>query len=409
MLTTPNHPGEQLISQVVVDQEKCLRCGYCESVNICHSPETCVGCLSCYWACPHCARVVRISEPTETVRISVNGAELEVPRRITVKRALEIAGIEVSAFPGKGEVSAPCSLGGCYGCLVRVDGKPMRACVTPIKEEMSVSTRNEISSYRIVHGPAPHSVGGKGTPWRLKGDGYIEVALWAAGCNLRCPQCQNHRSTYDNASKPCTPELAAKVLTEARRNYRVDRMAISGGEPTTNRTWLIEFFRTLRGLNSDRKARFHLDSNGTLLVKQYIDELVEAGVTDLGIEPKGLRLETFQRITGIRDGDLALRYSRTQWAALKHAVDEHSDRLFVGVGLPYNEQLIGMEEIREIGARIASIDDSLQIVVLDYFPEFRRTWLRRPSSQQMMDVKKVLNEAGLKTVLVQTWLGHIGP
>ena len=50
---------------------------------------------------------------------------------------------------------------------------------------------------RIVHGPEPHTVGGKATPWSEKRKGrYIEVAIWVAGCNLRCPQCQNFHVTY---------------------------------------------------------------------------------------------------------------------------------------------------------------------------------------------------------------------
>jgi len=79
-------------------------------------------------------------------------------------------------------------------------------------------------------------------------------------------------------------------------------MAISGGEPTLNKRWLIEYFRELKKLNSDKEARLHLDSNGALLTPEYIDELAEAGVNNIGVEPKGLRLETFMDISGIGVG-----------------------------------------------------------------------------------------------------------
>jgi sulfatase maturation enzyme AslB (radical SAM superfamily) len=82
--------------------------------------------------------------------------------------------------------------------------------------------------------------GDKATPWWLKPAGmYVEVAVWTAGCNLRCPQCQNFTTTYDSKTSPSTPKEAAKVMTDARREFGVNRMAISGGEPTLNRRWLV--------------------------------------------------------------------------------------------------------------------------------------------------------------------------
>ena len=53
-------------------------------------------------------------------------------------------------------------------------------------------------------------------------------------------------------------------------------MAISGGEPT---------------LNKDPKARPHLDTNATILTPKCIDELIEVGVTDIGLDLKGLKNE----------------------------------------------------------------------------------------------------------------------
>jgi len=147
-------------------------------------------------------------------------------------------------------------------------------------------------------------------------DKYVEVAIWAAGCNLRCKSCQNYTVTYNNSSTPYTPYEAAKLVTYYRRLYGVNGMAISGGEPTLNRRWLIEYFKELRKLNPDREARLHLDSNGTILTSDYIDELIEAGVNNIGVEPKGLRLETFMDITGVTDRRLAELYLETSWTLL---------------------------------------------------------------------------------------------
>jgi pyruvate formate lyase activating enzyme len=141
----------------------------------------------------------------------------------------------------------------------------------------------------------------------------------------------------------------------------------------------------------------------------YVDELVEAGCNNIGIEPKCVRVETYMRITGIRDRELAENYLSTAWRAVEYVYGNYRDRVYLGVGLVYNRALVSMEEIAEAGDRIASIDPNIQVTVLDYFPTFRRRWLRRPSLSEMLEVKRVLEERGLRTVIVQTELGHVGP
>lgn len=405
-------PQEFLVCRV--DEARCTQCGMCQEVLLCPGPEACIGCLVCFQGCPNQARErVRETSPRRAIRIQVDGAEVQVPERITIKRALETLGFSFGIAPGEGDLQAPCRLGGCYGCLVLTDGEAVRACVSPVREGMAIQTRlpEGFTPRRIVHGPQPHAVGGKATPWWLKAkDRYVEVAIWAAGCNLRCPQCQNFTTTYDGRSRPLTPLEAARTVSRARRRFGVDRMAISGGEPTLNRPWLIQYFKALKDLNPDPEARLHLDSNGTLLTQDYIDELIlEAGVTDIGIEPKGVHPKTFMRIAGIQDEGLARRYLDTAWSAIEYVASTYRESVFLGVGLPYNQALIGLEEVREFGRRLAKVDPEIQLCVLDYFPTFRRRDLRRPSVREMLTVKQTLEEAGLRTVVVQTAIGHIGP
>jgi len=79
------------------------------------------------------------------------------------------------------------------------------------------------------------------------------------------------------------------------------------------------------------------------------------------------------------------------------------------VGLVYNKELVSLEEVVEAGERLASIGSDIQVTVLDYFPVFRRRNLRRPSPHEMLEVKRALEATGLKTVIVQTSRGHLGP
>ena len=228
------------------------------------------------------------------------------------------------------------------------------------------------------------------------------------GLSIFSHNCQNFSVTYDGRSKALTPVEAAKKVVMCHKEYGTRGIAVSGGEPTLNRNWLIEFFKEVtRRVNS--KVRRHLDSNGTLLTSDYIDELVKAGCNNIGVEPKCVNIETYMKITGLKNRDLARKYLETSWKAIAYINEKYSGRVYIGVGLVYNKDLITLDEIAKAGEKIASINPNLQVTVLDYFPVFRRRSLSRPSPLEMIKVKKILEDVGLKTVIVQTSIGHIGP
>ncbi|MDD1752050.1 MAG: hypothetical protein LUQ38_03035 [Methanotrichaceae archaeon] len=83
--------------------------------------------------------------------------------------------------------------------------------------------------------------------------------------------------------------------------------------------------------------------------------------------------------------------------------------VFLGIGIPYNKDLIGPEELAEMGRRIAEIDPWIQVCALDYRPEFMRPDLIRPSYREMFQIFGVLRDAGLESVICQTERGRIGP
>jgi len=349
---------------------------------------------------------------SKEVSIELDGKMVKVPEGITVKRALEISGYKVTKYPEKGSLFAPCEVGGCWSCAVEVNNEPKPACITPVKKGLRINTElpQDYSPKRIVHGFSGHTVGGVGTPYGLKGyHGYIEAACFAAGCNLRCPQCQNWETTYTGKGKLLTSGEAAELMTAARKKVGVDRMAISGGESTLNRRWLVEYVNVLKGLNPDPNARIHVDTNATILTRDYIDKLVDAGTTDIGPDLKGYYPETFMRITGVEDKELAERYLNTAWEAVQYLIERYKDSVFTGVGIPYNKELITPQEIGLMGERLYAIDPEIQVCVLDYRPEFKRPDLVKPHFNEMVEIHKILTSKGLKTVICQTEYGHIGP
>ncbi|MEM0082943.1 MAG: radical SAM protein [Candidatus Nezhaarchaeales archaeon] len=398
--------------------ERCAKCGFCTHYINCPGREDCHGCGSCVNACPYEAKVLlEVEVPDFYVTVKIDCEKYQVPRGVTIIKALELVGFRISRLPGGGDIYAPCMTGGCWSCAVLVNGSLKPSCITPVQDGMEIVTKvDEVvkrTPLRLVSSFQGHPVGGVGTPYWLKPKGffykYIEVACFAHGCILRCPSCQNWEITYSSRDDPLTPFQAAYLLTETRKLYNVDRMAISGGEPTINRPWLVEFVRSLKTLNVDERARIHVDTNAAVLTPDYIDELVEAGMTDIGVDVKGLRLETFMKITGIKDRELAQRMLENEWNTVKYVVDKYWGKVFIGVGIPYNRDFMSFEELYEIGSRLASIEPSLQVCALDYRPEFRAHHLRRPSFEEMLKVKKILEDSGLRVVVCQTVRGHILP
>lgn len=185
-------------------------------------------------------------------------------------------------------------------------------------------------------------------------------------------------------------------------------MTISGGESTLNRAWLTQFVAELKRLNPDPDARFHVDTNGSLLTHDYIDELAKAGMTDIGIDLKALETDTFMRITGLKDKDVAEKYKETAWEAVRYLIHNYSEKVFAGVGIPYNRSFISISEVSLMGQRLLSIDPSVQVTVLNYRPEFRSN-IVMPRDSEMVALRDMLQQLGLRTVLAQTTTGNIGP
>ncbi len=414
------HPKLPFLTKYNKNITKCKNCGFCAQLIWCPSPNYCIGCAACYRGCPYEAIEAKSIEETRQIQIYIDNKPLKVSYGITIKQALEDTGITFTGFPEANSLFAPCETGGCHSCVVLANGIIVPACHTPIQEQMFIETKlpPNYTPRRIIEGFSPHSVGGVGTPWHLKTTRrYIEVAAFAAGCNFRCRMCQNYSITYRSRGEGITPESAAIQLTSARRRHQVDRMAISGGESTLNQSWLISFFKKLSFLNPDKDAHIHLDTNGSILTYDYIDELVEAGMTDIGPDLKAVRLATFLKITCLSNKELAKRYLETAWNAVKYIADTYyPDQLFMGVGLPYNQYFYldpeqRLEELQEWAERLCNINDSIQVCVLDYRPEFRAvgTSFQYPNVEEIKQIKKLLEEVGLKRVIAQTKNGHLGP
>jgi pyruvate formate lyase activating enzyme len=113
-------------------------------------------------------------------------------------------------------------------------------------------------------------------------------------------------------------------------------------------------------------------------------------------------------ITGLAEKDLAERYLTTAWRAAEYLIAEQKP-VFLGIGFPYNRDLLGLSEIEEMGRRILALDPEVQVCVLDYRPAYQRLHVVRPTFNEMRSVHRLLSGLGLKSVVCQTERGRIGP
>ena len=476
-----------------ISSDKCQGCNTCKmvlcpagGVKKAYVNRTCLNCGACVIACPFQAITLDNSSIKSTNEKSIgsekrlinaqNGSEETKKDDILVKvngeninssgmviDAIKASGIKITKFfesetdfsnnnnnnnnnnqnghgGHKKSLLALCECGGCWACMVEVNGQISRSCLTPLEHNMEINTLNDIKMpLRVVSDFGAHGAGGVGTPYPLKKSSQpCEVVAFTHGCNLRCPQCQNNLVAFTGHGNLLEPDETAQILLGLRDIHEVNTITLSGGESTLNRPWLLKTLNFIRSY--DRSVNIHVDTNGTILTPQYIDELVAAGMTHIGVDLKGSNLSTFQTITGVEDPNLADKYLHNSWKAVKYLVDnykmvyassktskmtlnrdDHGEnhlkssqsknnyKIFIGIGIPYNISFISKKEIEEIGEKIVKIDPKIQVCVLDYRPEFQRRDLVKPTVQDMLEIKSILNNQGLKKVIVQTEKGYLGP
>ena len=362
----------------------CLGCGFCTYYVRCPGgPGGCVGCGACLKGCPAGGReLVAVPGPEPVVPIRVDGRAHSVPVRSSLAGALALAGAADACAQG-------CGTGGCWSCAVIADGELVRPCCTGVRAGMEVVTE------RAAVEALP--------PRRLvsffPGHLHASMSVFTHGCNYGCGFCHNWEITFSSVGRSLTPAeaaLATRRMTGAGGNRRT---GISGGEPTLNRRWLVEYVRRLR--EDSPGVRVQVDTNGSLLTPDYIGELWEAGMTDISVDLKGLEPETFRTITGLDDPGTAESYLGRSWAAVEHIVADYAGRLHVAVAIPYHPAVISGEEVVAVGRRLGAMRRGLDVNLIVYQPAFRMRHVPGADPGKVAQLAAALGQTGVR-VWVQT-------
>jgi MoaA/NifB/PqqE/SkfB family radical SAM enzyme len=140
----------------------------------------------------------------------------------------------------------------------------------------------------------------EGVPWSLAGKAVASYVLrrpWCASfelthnCNARCHHC--HRGEHV-AESLATPRELLRVCREVRPLVAI----LSGGEPLLRRD-ILEIVRTLK--EGCAPLRVFLNTNGALLTRARLDELVDAGVDEVlvSLDYPDERHDGFRSIPGL--------------------------------------------------------------------------------------------------------------
>lgn len=176
-------------------------------------------------------------------------------------------------------------------------------------------------------------------------------------------------------------------------------LGISGGEPTLNRRWLIGFLKELS--QGSRNLAIQVDTNASILTKDYIDELYCCGVTHISPDIKTGSVESFMNMTGVADRQLAQFYLDRSWEAVKYIVNEYTGRLYYVVAVPYHPRLNSLEDVYRIGERLASLSRDIDVNLVEYHPAFKARGIPAASKEMVQRAVNLLYDAGLKNIWLQ--------
>jgi pyruvate formate lyase activating enzyme len=323
------------------------------------------------------------------VEIVVDGESCFVPSRITVTKALEILGKTEHIHS-----EAMCHTGACFSCAIAINGKPGRSCVTEVIEGMDIVT----DPSKVDNCPPERLVSFIQTPMQEDA-----ISVFTHGCNLACDFCHNWQVTFSSTGYALTPDDVVFDLEPMVKSGKFSRLGISGGEPTLNRRWLVEFIDKFSSkYNTERKISIQVDTNATILTPDYIDELYEAGMTDISPDIKALDLDTYIKVSGIKDRKLAETYLENSWRAMEHIAKEYKGKLYYIAAIPYHPEFMSKEELGRIGKKLFDLDKDLHVNLVEYQPAFRARNLKGVPMEEIMEAKSILNEAGLERVWCQS-------
>jgi len=134
--------------------------------------------------------------------------------------------------------------------------------------------------------------------------GNVSLVVFFAGCNLRCPYCQNSGLLpLDSGQSVPLSYLEDRLRTGMEPVPQLDAVVFTGGEPLLQPDAVIDAARLVKRLG----LKLMLDTNGTIY--ENAKRVLETGLVDrVALDVKApLDAEEYGRTTGIPDARKAVK------------------------------------------------------------------------------------------------------
>lgn len=156
--------------------------------------------------------------------------------------------------------------------------------------------------------------------------------LFLGGCNFRCPWCHNFDLVDEKSLNKIKTIPFENILSFIeKRKGKIDGICISGGEPTINGDYLIDFIRDLRR----NKILIKLDTNGSN--PKVIEKLIEENLIDfVSLDIKNIP-EKYPETIGLQNFDFSIIVETLK--LIKNSGIEFQTRTTLVNNLVYKEEI----------------------------------------------------------------------
>lgn len=173
------------------------------------------------------------------------------------------------------------------------------------------------------------------------------VWITLSGCNLKCRGCFS--IARDTVGEPMVVEQLLSLVKNAASDYYADtsleEAVITGGEPTLDRRYLLELVSRLKEV----VGWIVLDTNGTLLDRAYLEELINAGITEVMVDLKAW------------DENLHVWYTGCTNKGIVENIKNAYGKVKLVVSTVYIPGIVAEREIEQIAKFLAGIDKKGEI------------------------------------------------
>lgn len=228
--------------------------------------------------------------------------------------------------------------------------------------------------------------------------GNVSLVLFFAGCNIRCPYCQNGELIpSDSGMLVGLDYLKERIEMNMDPVPQLDSVVFTGGEPLLQSEAVIGAGRLVK----DYGLKVMLDTNGTL--SENLRKVLLSGVVDrVALDVKApLNHIDYGRVSGLPEmGDVLSRQVDTSLRLCKE----------IGVDVEARTTIVpGLSDGHEFIARLVKdLKDYCLVYYLQQFdnlgevldPELKS--LEAPSKEQMVSLAQVAIDAGLSSVYIKT-------